>query len=197
MAQWPVFRQTLLGGSGKPLSDTLCGLDVEPPTLRVERHAGGGHLVGRHAPPAEHATLGDARYPRRGHGIIGGHEHLRVPRLTIQPVGRAHAPPSHHRQLTTVVSRVLRNWTIPLTAFAFLAALIGLALSDTWGFSLFAAAAVAAVAGDMYVTRKSRPRPTPRERILGAAATLAATYVMLIPALVVLLLIVYVVLAPF
>ena len=73
---------------------------------------------------------------------------------------------------------------------------VGLALTDTWGWSLFATAAAAAAAGDFYVTRKTRPRPTNRERVLGAAATLVATLVMLIPALVVLLLIVYVLLAP-
>ena len=90
----------------------------------------------------------------------------------------ADAPPTADYR----VSIVLRKWTIPLSAFAFLAALIGLALNDTWGYSLFATSALAALAGDVYVARMIRPRPTTRERILGAAATLAATYVMLVPA---------------
>ena len=91
---------------------------------------------------------------------------------------------------------MLRKWAIPLTAFAFLAALIGLALTDTWEWSLFATAVAAAGAGDVYVTRRARPRPTPRERVLGAVATCIATWLMFIPALVVLLLIVWVVLEP-
>jgi hypothetical protein len=91
---------------------------------------------------------------------------------------------------------VLRKWAIPFTAFAFLAALIGLALTDTWEWSLFATAVPAAGAGDVYVTRRVRPRSTPRERVLGAVATCIATWLMIIPALVVLLLIVWVVLEP-
>ena len=80
--------------------------------------------------------------------------------------------------------------------FAFVAALVGLALTDTWEWSLLATSTAAVAAGDFYVSRKARPRPSNRERILGAAATLVATFVMLMPALFVLLLIVYVVLAP-
>ena len=80
--------------------------------------------------------------------------------------------------------------------FAFVAALVGLALTDTWEWSLIASAAAASAAGDFCVTRKARPRPTLRERVLGAGATVVATFVMLIPALAVLLLIVYVLLAP-
>lgn len=83
-----------------------------------------------------------------------------------------------------------------MTVFAFVAALVGLALTDTWEWSLFATTTAAVAAGDFYVTRKARPRPSNRERVFGAAATLVATGVMLIPALVVLLFIVYVLLAP-
>ena len=50
--------------------------------------------------------------------------------------------------------------------------------------------------GDFYVTRREKPPPTRRERDLGAGATLGAPYVMLAPALVVLILIAYVLLAP-
>jgi hypothetical protein len=89
-----------------------------------------------------------------------------------------------------------REWALPLAAFAFAAALVGLALTDTWSGSLFVAAVAAALAGDVYVTRRARPRPTLRERALGALATLVATWVMALPALLVLLLIVYLVLEP-
>ena len=89
-----------------------------------------------------------------------------------------------------------RQWALPLTAIAFAAALVGLALTDTWAGSLFVAAAAAALAGDVYVTRRARPRPTLRERSLAAVATCLATWFMVIPALLVLLLIVYVALEP-
>jgi hypothetical protein len=81
---------------------------------------------------------------------------------------------------------------VPLTLFAFLAALVGLALTDTWKWSLLAAAVVAAGAGDAYVTRRARPRPAPRERALGAVMTCVATWLMVPPALLVLVLIVWV-----
>jgi hypothetical protein len=80
--------------------------------------------------------------------------------------------------------------------FAFPAALVGLALTDTWEWSLFAAAGAAAGAGDLYVTRRTRPSPTLRERAIGAVATVVATWLMVLPALLVLLLIVWVVLEP-
>lgn len=85
---------------------------------------------------------------------------------------------------------------MPLTVFAFLAALVGVALTDTWKWRLLAAAVVAAGAGDVYVTRRARRSPTPCERALGAVATCVATWLMVPPALLVLVLIAWVVLEP-
>jgi hypothetical protein len=80
---------------------------------------------------------------------------------------------------------------VPLTLFAFVAAFAGLALTDTIPSALIWTALLAAGAGDWWAIRRAGSPVASRQRVIGAVAVLAATYVMVIPALVVLLFIAY------
>jgi len=78
-----------------------------------------------------------------------------------------------------------------MTAFAFVAAFVGLALTDTIPGALIWTGLLGAATGDWWARRRAPESLTRKQRAMGAAAVLGATYVAVVPALVLLLFLAY------
>ena len=78
-----------------------------------------------------------------------------------------------------------------LKGLAFVAAFVGLALTDTIPGALIWTGLLSAAAGDWWARRRAPEPLTPKQRVIGATAVLGATYVAVVPALVLLLFVAY------